>query len=288
MARAMGAVSALTPARPDGLDRPAQAGRLLSASVALAGLTVLAQIAYPLTPDRLLSRLSVLTVLVFATASVTHALATRGAGWTVRLVLVVALGAFAAEGLGVASGFPFGTYSYAHSLGPLLLGVPLLVPLAWLMMGYPSLLMARALTASLAVRHRIWARRLSCALVAGAALAAWDIFLDPQMVAAGHWTWAHPRPGLPGVTGVPLTNLGGWLLVGTLLMGVAETLLPEVAEPPRDAGRAAVLPALLLGWTWAGGVVGNAAFFHRPWVALWGGVALGLFVVPYLVCERPR
>ena len=37
----------------------------------------------------------------------------------------------------------------------------------------------------------------------------WDLFLDPQMVAAGHWTWLDPDPALPGVPGVPLTNYAG-------------------------------------------------------------------------------
>jgi hypothetical protein len=49
-----------------------------------------------------------------------------------------------------------------------------------------------------------------------------------------------------------------------------------------------VTPATLLGWTWAGGVVGNAVFFDRPWVALWGGVLLGIFVAPYLGTVRER
>jgi uncharacterized membrane protein len=274
MARALGAVTA---ARQRGL---------LLTSIALTGVTVLAEIAYPLTPGGQLGRLSVLTVLAFAAASVTHAVATRGSAWAGRLVLVVVPWAFAAEALGVATGFPFGHYSYAHSLGPLLAGVPLLVPLAWLMMAYPCLLMARALTTKYLAASRNWARTAAVAALSGGALAAWDIFLDPQMVAAGHWTWSHPSPGLPGIDDVPLTNLGGWLLVAVLLMAVLDLALPDKAEP---AGRLQlVAPATLLGWTWAGGVVGNAGFFDRPWVALWGGVLLGSFVAPYLGTVRER
>jgi uncharacterized membrane protein len=262
----------------------------LRASVALAVVTVLAQIAYPLTPDRDLGRLSGLTVLAFAASSVTHALATRGTAWTARLVLVVVPGAFAAEAVGVATGFPFGSYTYAHSLGPLLLGVPLLVPLAWLMMAYPCLLMGRTLAVTFAIQYvglqRFWRQGLMAAVIAGAALAAWDVFLDPQMVDAGHWTWADPSPGLPGVTQVPLTNLAGWLLVAVALMATVQLALPRPVPAARPTRLETVSPALLLGWTWVGGVVGNAVFFHRPWVALWGGVLLGLFVAPYLVVVR--
>jgi putative membrane protein len=35
--------------------------------------------------------------------------------------------------------------------------------------------------------------------------------------------------------------------------------------------------------TWAGSTLGNAAFFGRPSVALWGGSLMGLLVVPYLL-----
>ena len=37
----------------------------------------------------------------------------------------------AAEAVGVRTGFPFGDYSYADTLGPTVLGVPVVVPLAW-------------------------------------------------------------------------------------------------------------------------------------------------------------
>ena len=52
---------------------------------------------------------------------------------------------------------------------------------------------------------------------------------------------------------------------------------------PRTAGRSQAVPATLLGWTWAGSLVGNLVFFDRPWVAVYGGVAMGVLVVPYLL-----
>jgi len=254
--------------------------------VAAAALTVLVQIAYPLTPDDQLGRLSVLTVLLFCGAGLAHARAVHGVAWTVRLFLVVVVGAFAAEALGVATGFPFGDYSYARSLGPLVAGVPLLVPLAWLMMAYPCLVMARLMVAKHVAVGANWSRTVWTAAIAGGAMASWDVFLDPQMVQAGHWIWRHPAPGLPGTDGVPLTNLGGWLLAAVLLMLVLQVALP-VHDGPTDRF-ALVTPAVLLGWTWVGGVIGNAVFFDRPWVALWGGVLLGVFVAPYLGIVRER
>ena len=82
-------------------------------------------------------------------------------------------GGLAAEAVGVRTGLPVRRLPYAGTLGPEVLDVPLVVPLAWTMMAYPVLLAARRLT-------RRWAP-----LVGGSALAAWDVFLDPQMVGDG-------------------------------------------------------------------------------------------------------
>ena len=258
------------------------AGRL---PVVLATATVGAQIAYPLTSGEPLRRLTVVTVLLFAAASAAHALATRGARWTAVLLTVTVGGGLAAESLGVATGWPFGRYAYADTLGPKLLGVPVVIPLAWSMLAYPAFLAARRLQEALPAGgrgDRPWRRardRLAVPLLGGVGLASWDLFLDPQMVAAGHWSWADPTPALPGVPGVPLTNYAGWLLVGVVMMALLDALLPRVASDgaaPDDR-----VPAALYLWTYASSVLGAAVFFGRPVVALLGGLAMGLVVVPY-------
>ena len=147
---------------------------------------------------------------------------------------------------------------------------PLIVPLAWVMMSYPCLLLGRRLGGG---------RRALVALSGGLTLAAWDLFLDPQMVAAGRWTWAHPVPALPGVPGIPVTNFVGWLLVAVVMLAVLDAALSE------DDDADATVPAALLAWTWIGSTIGNAVFFHRPAVALWGGVAMGVCSGPYLLSQ---
>jgi putative membrane protein len=228
----------------------------------LAAATVGVQIAYPLVEGERLRRVTIAAVLLFFLASVSHAAVHRGPSWALRLVVLTAGGGLLAEAVGVRTGKPFGQYSYSDSLGPRLLEVPIVVPLAWTMMAYPMLLAARRLT-------RRWT-----ALVGGLGLAGWDVFLDPQMVGDGRWRWADPTPGLPGVHDVPLTNFAGWLLVSVVLMGLLSLLLP------RDRGSEA-MPAVLLGWTYVGSIVGNLFWFGSPAVALAGGVAMGLVVLPY-------
>ncbi len=246
--------------------------RLRRLSAVLAGAVVLAQITYPLVDGQALRAVTIATVLLFAAASLIHAASTGGARWAVGLLVVAGGVGLVAEAVGVRTGYPFGSYRYAGTLGPQLLDVPVIVPLAWLMMAYPCLLLGRALGRGGA----------ATALTGGLTLAAWDLFLDPQMVTAGHWTWAYPSPSLPGIPGIPLTNFAGWLLVATAMVAVLDRVLGR--RPSVDQN----VPAALLGWTWLGSSLGNAVFFGRPLVALWGFAAMGLCCAPYLLGLRRR
>jgi uncharacterized membrane protein len=224
----------------------------------LAGLTVLLQVAYPLVHGTARDRLTVATVVTFFAASTAHAMQHRGARWTGRFVLVTAGGGLAVEVLGVATGFPFGSYRYGGQLGPTAFGVPLVVPLAWGMFAYP------AHVVGLRLGHRV--------LATAWGLASWDLFLDPQMVHEGYWTWDDPSPGL---NGIPLSNHFAWFVVALVMAA----LLP--ARPADDR-----VPMVLFLWTWASSVLANVAFFGRPGVALAGGLAMAVIGVPLLVQVR--
>jgi uncharacterized membrane protein len=231
---------------------------------ALAGAVVLAQIAYPLTPvGSARDRLTVATVLLFAAASVLHAATSRGGRAAAALVVVAGGGGLLAEAVGVATGVPFGRYSYAGTLGPAALGVPLVIPLAWVMMAWPAYLVGVRL-----------GRGPARVAIAAAALASWDLFLDPQMVAAGHWRWSGPAPALPGVPAVPVTNYAGWVLVALVLMALLDR---TVRAGPSTVD---IVPYLLYLWTYASSVLALAAFFGLPAAAVWGGLGMGAVALP--------
>ena len=229
---------------------------------------MLLQVAYPLVDGHARDVLTVVTVLAFFTASTAHALAHRGSGWTAAFVLVTAGTGLLAESVGTATGFPFGAYDYADSLGPKLLGVPAVIPLAWSMMAYPSLLVGQRLC------RTPWA----AALVGGVALATWDLFLDPQMVEAGHWRWTDVGHALPGAPDVPTSNYVGWLLVAVLIVGALQLLPRRVADDR--------VPATLFLWTYGSSVLANAVFFDRPLTAVVGGIGMGLVAIPYALSLR--
>ena len=241
--------------------------RLRSIVWALTIAVVALEIPYPLMHGHARNVLTIATVLVFALASLAHA-ATYGSAWrAVVLLLVVGGGGFAAEAIGVHTGYPFGRYHYTGGLGATVAGVPLVIPLAWVMMAHPAASAAR----------RIVHGRAAAVVVATVAFAAWDVFLDPQMVAARHWTWSDPSTHLPGVDNVPLSNFGGWLLVALVLLAMLQ--LATRSEPMHDDR-----PALALWvWTWLSSTLANLAFFGRPAVAGWGFLAMGVVGMPLLV-----
>jgi uncharacterized membrane protein len=249
--------------------------------LALTAALVGTAIAYPLTEGAGRDAVSWAIVVLGSTLSVVHAWLSRGRRTGVGVLLLVAGTAVAFESVGLATGFPYGRYSYSDTLGPTLLGVPFLVPLAWLMMAWPSWLLAELLTRS-ARRSRTVAR----IAVAAAVFAGWDVILDPQMVQAGYWTWAHPEPGLPGIDTVPLTNLAGWLLAGAVLMTLLDLLVRRLAVPggPR-IGPAA--PLIALGWMTLGGALAHAGWLGLPGSAAWGA-ALAVPVLGALVVQRRR
>lgn len=185
--------------------------------------------------------------------------------WGTRQVLIVAATiaplAWLLEFVGSATGVPFGRYHYTTALQPQLLGVPLLIPLAWLMM----------LPAAWAVADLIVGRenRLRFILVAAAAFTAWDLFLDPQMVDWGYWVWADPR----GYFGIPWTNYLGWLAGSAAL--TAAVFLPPWSPPALPAQQLLLLYTV----TWLLQSFALAVFWQMPGPALVGFVVMGAFAL---------
>jgi uncharacterized membrane protein len=227
---------------------------------------VLLQICYPLTSGDTRAAFTVATVVLGYVLSVSHAGLTRGWRTAAVLVAVATGGGFLVEAVGVATGFPFGTYDYSGQLGPKLLGVPLIIPLAWTWMAWPAWLAAVRLTE----------RRVLRIVLAAVGLAAWDLFLDPQMVAEGYWTWRDATPALPGVPGIPIGNYLGWLGFALVLMAVLSALLGSSTQDPGDDRP---IMALWL-WTYASSVLAHAVFLDLPASAVWGGIGMGLVVIP--------
>jgi putative membrane protein len=141
-------------------------------------------------------------------------------------------------------------------LQPQLLGVPALIPLAWLMMLPPAWAVAAAVISP--------RERAPFALVAALAFTAWDLYLDPQMVTRGLWAWAEPG----GYFGIPWVNFLGWLVTAFIITYVC-------APGDLPARPLAVIYTL----TWLLQAIGLGVFWGHPGPALAGFFAMGVFVV---------
>jgi putative membrane protein len=149
--------------------------------------------------------------LVFVLFAVLHCARCEGWKRTGLFFAVAAVVSYLLEETGVRTGLVYGPYHYSDMLGPKLGHVPVLIPLAWFMMIYPSWVTARALLRG--VRTESAAGIAGLALVAAMVMTAWDTVMDPGMAAAGNWVWEQGG----AYFGVPLRNYFGWLLTTFLV-----------------------------------------------------------------------
>lgn len=202
------------------------------------------------------------SVLLLAGAVLAILYSAWGMVRTLSVTVPVLLLAWFLEWIGHSTGYPFGAYTYTSALQPQLGGVPLLIPLAWLMMLPP----AWAIGAAISGRHQGgW-----FIIISAAAFTAWDFFLDPQMVQWGYWQWEMDG----GYLGIPWLNFGGWLLGAALI-----TFLVRPPQAPR-------FPLLLIYLlTWLLQSIGQAMFWAMPGPALIGFLVMGSFAFSATVVQ---
>lgn len=122
----------------------------------------------------------------------------------------VALLGFAVEAVGVRFGLPFGAYAYTEVLRPQLLGVPVAMGPAWLV------LVAFANDAA----GRLGLRRWPAVVFAALLTTAVDLVIDPLAAnQLGYWRWS----GAGVYYGIPFTNFVGWFLTALLACLVTGT-----------------------------------------------------------------
>jgi uncharacterized membrane protein len=120
------------------------------------------------------------------------------------------------EEIGVATGAVYGAYHYTDALGPKLGYVPLLIPVAWFMMIYPSHVIANWIGAGKSAGAGGGTARIAWLSALGAmTMTAWDLLIDPGMSHPPEQAFVWERGG--AYFGVPLQNFLGWLLTAFLI-----------------------------------------------------------------------
>jgi putative membrane protein len=191
--------------------------------------------------------LGVLTSVV-ALFSLSHAWYSLGGRLTLAFFSLSAVVSWAYEQVGVTTGFVYGAYHYTDYLGLKLGHVPLLIPLAWFMMVYPSYVIAnlvlerRAAGTPPGVAALV---RLAC--VGAVVMTAWDLVIDPILSgpAIRAWVWETGGPYF----GIPIQNYLGWLLTTFTVYLVYRVIEQRVRPTPAGApgARTVALPLAAYG-----------------------------------------
>lgn len=120
--------------------------------------------------------------------------------------------AYVIEAVGIATGWPYGEFTYLVDLGPMVSGVPLGLPIFFLPLVVNSYLLVRLLLREHA--NSRWMRLPATIL----AVLAMDVVLDPGALALGFWTYLDGG----AFYGVPASNYVGWLLSATVAVLVLD------------------------------------------------------------------
>jgi putative membrane protein len=150
---------------------------------------------------------NIVFTLVFVLFSLVHCWAMEGPKRTTIFFVASAMVTWAMEQTGVSTGLIFGPYHYSDQLGMKLGYVPVLVPLGWFMMIYPSRVVAKAMLRNFDTRSIPGITVL--AALSALVMTAWDVVMDPGMSTVSQaWVWE--KGGV--YFGVPRQNYFGWLL----------------------------------------------------------------------------
>ncbi len=172
-------------------------------------------------------------------------LAVSGLGWLSELI-------------GSRTGIPYGPYTYTAVLQPQFFRVPVVVPLAWMMMMPPAWAVGASISGLFSLPSGGWL----LAVLGALAFTSWDLFLDPQMVSWDFWRW-HTKGGY---FGIPWLNYAGWFIVAALITFVVQPVnLPF--EP--------LLLVFLL--TWLLQTIAQLFFWKLPGPAIAGFFGMGIF-----------
>jgi putative membrane protein len=192
-------------------------------------------------------------------------LVTRRAG---LVLLGVTAFTYGIEAVGIATGWPYGAFTYLADLGPMVAGVPVALPLLFLP------LVVNAVLLSVLVTGGAGCRRIVRVPVAIAVLLVVDLVLDPAAVALGFWAF----DGSGVYFGVPLSNYAGWLFSGTIAVLAIDLAFPREALLARLRACPFALDDFV-SFTLLWGAI-NVAYGHWLPAVLAGGLLVALATTP--------
>jgi uncharacterized membrane protein len=141
-----------------------------------------------------------------------------------RRAALLAVGAIGVDvkAVGVHTGFPFGRYQYTGVLQPQVIGVPLVMAAAWMVLvAYVKAMLA-------GFRPPYWLE----ALIASLWMTAIDLVIDPLAAGAlGYWRWIDSG----AYYGIPSQNFLGWFVVSWFVFSFLKAVHVRPWQPDRWA-----------------------------------------------------
>jgi bisanhydrobacterioruberin hydratase len=126
-------------------------------------------------------------------------------------LLVCGLVGFGCEVVGVTAGVLFGNYTYGETLGPKLLGVPIIMGINWALLTE----LAHDVSARILLRRR--ASNVVHAALGACLLVILDVIMEPFAIRYDLWDWEGQQ--------VPLWNYACWWLVSFALLLLRPSLV---------------------------------------------------------------
>ena len=149
-------------------------------------------------------------VVILALFCAWHAWIALGRHLAAAFVGITLVVSWTIEEIGVATGLVYSGYHYTAALGPSIGAVPILIPLAWFALAYPTSALVDLVAGRWVGGPPGGPRRLLALAAAGALLmTAWDIALDPILSGPAYRAWVWEASGTAGA--VPAQNYLGWL-----------------------------------------------------------------------------
>jgi putative membrane protein len=233
------------------------------------GLTIALNITWPLVQGQLRDVVTASAIQTFAAAALMNAWGNHGSTYASRFASVVLIAGFTVT----ATATLLTGLSFTARLGPAIGGVPLVIPLAWLMLLHPALELSRRATSRPAVS----------AVIAGAIVGSSVLYLEPLLAAGGYLTWEGALPDAHQV----LIHAAAWTAIMT---AVAHAVL-DVAGRGR-ATSTATMPTMALLWLWLGSFLGDALsqppMLAAPGAGQRGLLGMALVLLPAAVLARRR
>lgn len=132
--------------------------------------------------------------------------------------VIVYLGGYLIELVGVSTGAIFGQYEYGNGLGVKLWGVPIVMGINWLLLIYGVSSITRQY-----LRNPIWNAAAGAGL-----MVVYDMFLEPSAIRYGFWFWNQGY--------IPIQNYVAWFITSFVFILIFNKLC--VKRPQNPVGSA--------------------------------------------------